>query len=145
MKPITRAEKRYHKELRGLDARSEVEINREMSDAIVQSIRKRCRDSQREHEIISIIENNFGLATEVRKSKHIISSQLEEETLRAKRRTKDWNKIMNMVHGTKQRSDTYLENYEENRRCISRAFVCGEFSSAYLCYCSIRSKFKQKH
>ena len=105
--------KRYHKELKGPNARGQAEINQEMSDAIVQSVRKQCRNSQKEREIISMIENNFGLATEARKTKRIASSQLAEETLRAKKRNKDWTKIMNMVHGTKKMSDTYLEDYGE--------------------------------
>lgn len=105
--------KRYHKELKGPNARAQAELNQEMSDAIVQSVRKQCRNSQKEREIISLIENNFGTATETRKTKRITSSQLAEETLRAKKRNKDWIKIMNMVHGTKKMSDTYLEDYEE--------------------------------
>lgn len=105
--------KKYYKELRGPNACGRAEINQEMSDAIVKSIRKRCRDSQKELEIMYMIENNFGLATEVRKMKHIASSQLVEETLGAQKRNKDWTKIMNMAHGTKKMSDTYLEDYGE--------------------------------
>lgn len=105
--------KKYHKELRGPNARGEAEINREMSDAIVQSVRKRCRGSRKEREIISMIEKNFGLARGLRKTKRIAPSQLVQETLRAQNRNKDWTKIMSMVHGTKKISDTYLEDYGE--------------------------------
>lgn len=105
--------KKYYKELRGPNACGKAEINQEMSDAIVQSIRKRCRDSQKEREIISMIENNFGLATGVRETERIASSQLVEETLRAQKRNKDWTKIMNMVIGTKKMSDICLEDYGE--------------------------------
>lgn len=103
--------KKYYKELRGPDARSEAEINQEISDAIVQSIRKRCRELHKEREIIFMVENNFGLATEVQKTKRIASSQLLGENLRAQRRKRDWDKIMNMVDGTKNMSDTYVDNY----------------------------------
>lgn len=97
----------------GPNTRCEAEINQEMSDAIVQSIRKKCRNLQKEREIISMTENNLNLTTKVQKTKRVASSQLKEETLRAKKRTKDWAKIMNIVHGAKKMSDTYLEDYGE--------------------------------
>lgn len=84
-----------------------------MSDAIVQSIRKQCRNLQKEREIISMTENNLNLTTKIQKTKRVASSQLKEETLRAKKRTKDWAKIMNIVHRAKKMSDTYLGDYGE--------------------------------
>lgn len=59
-----------------------------------------------------MVENNFDLATEVRKMKRFASSRLFEEILRAQKTKRDWDKIMNMnmVHGTKTMSDTYLDN-----------------------------------
>lgn len=81
---------RYHKESRGTNAHAEAWINKEISGAFLQSIRKQCRDSQKSTKILFIIENGFGLAPEVQKPKRVASSQLEEETLRAKKRTKDY-------------------------------------------------------
>lgn len=96
----------------GPNTRCEAENNQEMPDAIVQSIRKQCRNLQKEREIISMTENNLNLTTKVQKTKRVASSQLKE-TLRAKKRTKDWAKIMNTVHGAKKMSDTFLEDYGE--------------------------------
>lgn len=158
--------KKYHKEFRGPNARGDAEVNQEMSDGIVQSIRKRCRGSQKEREIIAMIENNFGLSQEVCKTKRIASSQLAEETVRAQKRNKDWTKIMNMVHGTKKMSDTYLEEYGElgmpplivvdpslplNRKLkvdLKAFFFCGKFvficiSFSIALYLEARSRTKK--
>lgn len=137
-----------------------------MFDVIVQSIQKQCRDSQKEREIISMIENNFGWTTEVRKTERIASSQLVEETLTAQKRNKHWTKIMNMVHGNNELSSKIMENWvcmpphgyscgyivrslKENRSCISRPF-CSVVSFFYhphvLFYCSLSGgKVKDKN
>lgn len=85
--------KEYYKGLRGPDAHSEAEINHGMPDAIMQSIQKQCRNSQREREMISMVEINFGLATEVRKTQRIASSQLLKKPSRAQKRNKNRTKL----------------------------------------------------
>lgn len=101
--------KEFHRELKG--SRSEGELNKEMSDAIMASLRRRLRESEQEKEMVSMIRNEFGLVNAEKMTKRVASSELKVETDHNKKMRKDWDKIMNMVHGTRRMSDRYLEAY----------------------------------
>lgn len=103
--------KEFHRELKG--SRSEGELNKEMSNAIMTSFRRRLRESEEEKEMVSMIRNEFGLVNMEKKTKRVASSELKMETAHNKKMKKDWGKIMNMVHGTRKMSDRYLEAYGE--------------------------------
>lgn len=105
--------KEFCRELKG--SRSEGELNNEISDAIMTSFRRRFRESEqeKEKEMVSMIRNEFGLVNVEKKTKRVASSELKVETDHNKNMKKDWNKIMNMVHGTRKMSDRYLEAYGE--------------------------------
>ena len=101
--------KEFHRELKG--SRSEGELNKEMSDAIMTSFRRRLRGSEQEKEMVSIIRNEFGLVNVEKKTKRVASSELKVEMDHNRKMKKDWDKIMNMVPGTRNMSDRYLEAY----------------------------------
>lgn len=103
--------KEFHRELKG--SRCEGELNKEMSNAIMTSFRRRLRESEEEKEMVSMIRNEFGLVNMEKKTKRVASSELKMETDHNKKMKKDWEKIMNMVHGTRKMSDRYLEAYGE--------------------------------
>ena len=103
--------KKFHRELKG--SRSEGELNKKMSNAIMTSFRRRLRESEQEMEMVSTIKNEFGLVNAGKKTKRVASTELKVETDRNKKMKRDWDKIMNMVHGTRRMSDRYLEAYGE--------------------------------
>ena len=58
-----------------------------------------------------MLSEEFGLVSGQKKTKRVASSQLQAESDRVKRMKGDWDKIMNLVHGVKKVSDTYLQDY----------------------------------
>lgn len=103
--------KEFHRELKG--PRSEGELNKDMSDAIMTSFQRKLRESEQEEEMVSMIRNEFGLVKLEKETKRVAPSELKVETDYNKKMKKDWDKKMNMVHGTRKMSDRYLEAYGE--------------------------------
>lgn len=103
--------KEFHRELKG--SRNEEKLNKEMSHTIMTSFRRRLRELEEEREMVSMIRNEFGLVKVGKKTKRVASSELKVETDHNKKMKKDWNRIMNMVHGYRKMSDRYLEAYGE--------------------------------
>ena len=105
--------KKYYKSLRGPNPQDEVSLQKAISTTITKGVRKRLRDAEQEKEIVGKLSEDFGLSSGQKKTKRVASSQLQAELDRAKRQKGDWTKIMNMVKGVKNISDTYFQNYGE--------------------------------
>jgi hypothetical protein len=103
----------YYMSLRGPNPLDDVSLQKDISTAIVKGVRKRLREAEQEKEVVEMLSNNFGLVSGQMKTKRVASSQLQVESDRAKRMKGDWAKIMNLVHGVRKISDTYLQNYGE--------------------------------
>lgn len=57
--------------------------------------------------MVSMIRNKFGSVNVEKKTKRVASLELKVETDHNKKMEKDWNKIMNMVYGSRKMSDRY--------------------------------------
>lgn len=106
-----------------------VGIYQEMSDAIILSIWKRCHDQQKKQEIISMRQNDFGLATEERKRKRTASYQVGVETFRAKQRKANFYRLIRLAsyRSCRRMSDVYAESCGHSITCI----VCGSHRYAH--------------
>lgn len=84
-----------------------------MSNIIMIFFQKRLRKLEEEKEMVSMIKNKFRLVNVKQKTKQIASLKLKMKIDLNKKIKKNWDKIMNIVYGTKKMSNKYLKAYGE--------------------------------
>lgn len=86
-------------------------VQQSINAEITKGVRRRLRETEQQKEIQGLYRE-FALLGQKR-TKRVASSELEAELTRVKRMKREWTKIINLVCGVRNISDTYFDNYGE--------------------------------
>lgn len=107
----TKELKDRHKQLRAGNS-APIAIQKDMNTEITKRVRQRLREAEEQKEVTGL-SWDLGLILGNKSTKRVASSTLEAENNRVKCMKRDWSKIVKLVSGIRNMSDTYFENYGE--------------------------------
>lgn len=104
----------YREELLGENPKTEAALNQEITKSVVDGLRQR-RKEARDAELVSTLDTSLVLAPPSieKRIKRVRSEEYHDEFKKVDGQTKKWKRLVDLATGTRNASQSYLEQYGE--------------------------------